>query len=338
MGRRAGFAGVRPQGLSVTPVARVAALTIAIAAVTWVVQAQTPPSPQAPGQPVAGNQLPAAPGNKTPAAPQPPPAVPVYISPGIVQLVQQMLLGLGLPVPTVSGAWGDNSSAALQQFQATHGLDQGGDLDELTLHALGLAAVLRGEVPPGGDAPVSAQAAATGGAQVHASPRLTRVVQHTLTEAGFPTDNVFGVWLAGSETAARNFQKARGLDITGALDLRLIHELGLTDSLLAPRPGKLPSDTVAQILSEKAVTFTGAPLSISPVGVRQVQMALQQRGFRDVVPDGRWSEAASNALRKFQEAQSLEVTGSLNLRTLRALGFANPLADLDRGTPAPPGK
>ena len=316
----------------VTPIALAVVLLIAVP--MWAARAQRP-RPQAPGQPAAGNQSPSAPGNKTPAAPQPPPAVPIHISPGIVQLVQQKLLALGLPVPTVSGAWGDNSSAALRQFQTKNGLDEAGDLDERTLHALGLASVLHGEVPPGGDAPVSAQAAATGGAPLHASPRLTRVVQNTLTAAGFPTDNIFGVWLAGSETAARNFQKAKGLDLTGALDLRLLHELGLTDSLLAPPASKLPTDAVAQILSEKAVTFTGAPLSISPAGVRQVQMALQQRGFREVAPDGRWSEAAADALKRFQEKQALEVTGSLNLRTLRALGFTNPLSDLDRGTASP---
>lgn len=299
-------------------------------------QNQSPPRPQPGGQPAAGNQSPAAPGNQTPAAPQLPPSIPLYISPGIVQQIQTKLLGLGLPVPTVSGAWGDNSAAALRRFQTKNGLDAGGDLDELTLVALGLPEVLRGEVPPGGDAPVSASAASTGGAQVHASPRLARLVQTKLAEAGFPTDNVFGIWLAGSETAARNFQKAKKLDITGTLDLRLIHELGLTSALTEPKTGKLPSDAAAQVLSEKATAFTGAAVSISPAGVRQIQLALQQRGFKEVPVDGRWNDAASAVLKKFQEAQKLEPTGSVNLRTLRALGFTNPLADLDVATPAAP--
>ncbi len=42
--------------------------------------------------------------------------------------------------------------------------------------------------------------------------------------------------------------------------------------------------------------------------------------------DRKSSDAMSAALKKFQEAQP---TGLLNLRTLRALGFNNPLADLD---------
>jgi Putative peptidoglycan binding domain len=296
-------------------------------------QNQTPTAPARPGQP--GNQTPGkpAPGNQSaaaPAEPPPPAGIPLYISPGIVQLVQQKLLSLGFPVPTVSGAWGDNSSAALMKFQVKNGLDAGGDLDELTLQALGMPQVLTGELPPGGDAPVSAQAAATGGAQVYASPRLTRQVQNKLTENGYPTDNVFGIWLAGSETAARNFQKAKGLDITGALDLRLIHVLGLTTALTDIKPGKLPTDSVAPVLSDKAVAFTGAPITIGPTGIRQVQTALQQRGFKEVVVDGKWTEGSSGALKKFQEAQKLEVTGSVNLRTLRALGFNNPVTELDQ--------
>jgi peptidoglycan hydrolase-like protein with peptidoglycan-binding domain len=263
--------------------------------------------------------------------------VPIYISPGVVQFIQQKLVTMGYAMPTVSGAWGDNSAAALGKFQAKNGLDAGGDLDELTLAALGLPQVLQGEIPPGAEAPVSAQAAATGGAQVQASPRLTRLLQNKLTESGFPTDNVFGVWMAGSDTAVRNFQKAKGLDITATLDLRILHQLGLTGSLTDPKPGKLPTDSVVGVLSQRAVAFTGAPLFVGPAGIKQVQTALAARGFKEVNIDGKWTDQTSNVLKKFQDAQKLDVTGSLNLRTLKLLGFANPLADIDQPA-APPAK
>jgi peptidoglycan hydrolase-like protein with peptidoglycan-binding domain len=240
----------------------------------------------------------------------------------------------------VSGAWGDNSAAGLAQFQRKQGLDPGGDLDELTLLALGMPQVIAGDVPAGGDAPVSASATAGGGAPLAASPRLTRVVQNKLTESGFPTHNVFGIWITAIDNAARNFQKAKGLDITNTLDLQMLHALGLIDSFTSPKPGKLPTDSVAQILVDSAVLMTGTPLTISAFGVRQIQSALQQRGFKEVTPDGKWSEAASAALKKFQEAQKLEPTGSVNLRTLRALGFSNPIAEIDlpKVAPAKPAK
>jgi hypothetical protein len=303
-------------------------------------QNQSPATPQPPGQP-SGNQSPAAPGNQPPSAPgnqapakptePPPPAgIPLYVSPGVVQLIQQKLLSLGHAVPSISGAWGETSAAALAAFQQKAGLDPGGDLDELTLVALEMPQVLQGEIPPGADAPVTPQAASTGGAPLALSPRTTRVLQTKLTEAGFPTDNVFGIWMAGSETAARNFQKAKGLEITSTLDLRIIHAVGLTSALTDPKPGKLPTDSVAQILSDRAVRFTGAPVFIGPAGIRQIQLALQQHGQRDVTVDGKWTDQHAQALKKFQEAQKLEPTGSVNLRTVRALGFNRPLAELDQ--------
>lgn len=287
---------------------------------------------QSAGQP-AGNQTPGAPGNQTPskpAEPAPVPGTPLYISPGIVKMIQEKLIALGYPMPTTSGAWGDNSAAGLAQFQRKEGLDPGGDLDELTLRALGLEGVLTGETPADAPTSVSDSAAQSGGAPLSASPRLTRVVQHKLTEAGFPTHNVFGIWIAAIDNAPRNFQKAKGLDITNTLDLQLIHALDLTEALTNPKPGKLPSDNVAQILSDQNLLLTGAPLSISAHGLRQVQNALVQRGQREVKADGKWSDELSAAVKKFQEAQQLEPTGSLNLRTLKALGFNNPLVELDR--------
>jgi hypothetical protein len=301
---------------------------LSIASASFARQNQSPPAPARPGQPAPS-------GNQPPAEPAPTPGIPLYVSPGIVQFVQQKLVSLGFAVPSISGAWGDTSSAALAKFQGKNGLDAGGDLDELTLLALGLPQVLQGEIPPGADAPVSAQAASTGGAQVQASPRLTRLLQNKLTESGFPTDNVFGVWMAGSDTAVRNFQKAKGLDITATLDLRVLHHLGLTTSLTDPKPGKLPTDSVAPVLSERAVAFTGAPIFIGPAGIRQIQNALAARGFKEINSDGKWTEQSSAVLKKFQEAQKLDVTGSVNLRTLKLLGFANPLADLDQAPAAP---
>lgn len=321
----------------------------ATATVPSIGQNQTPPQPTPGVRPTGGNQSPAAPGsqpptapgnrsaagpgNQTPAKPAEPPPVPgtpLYISPGVVLLIQQKLAALGHPMPTISGTWGDNSATGLAEFQRKQGLDPGGDLDELTLTALGMPEVLRGEIPAGGDVAVSASAAASGGGTLSASPRLTRVVQQKLTESGFPTHNIFGIWITAVDNAARGFQKAKGLDITNTLDLQLLHALGLTDSFIAPKPGKLPTDEVVSVLTDKTLVLTGAPVSLSAHGVRQVQGALVQRGQKEVVADGKWNDATSAALKAFQEREKLEPTGSLNLRTLRALGFTNPLSDLDR--------
>jgi peptidoglycan hydrolase-like protein with peptidoglycan-binding domain len=287
------------------------------------------PRNQTPGAPT--NQTPGTPANQTPAKPAEPPPVPgtpLHISPGIVKLIQEKLRAMGHPIPTVSGAWGELSARGLAEFQRKQGLDPGGDLDEITLTALGLPEVLRGDVPAGGDAPVSESAAASGGAPLSVSPRLTRVLQNQLTEAGYPTHNVVGIWITEIDNSPRNFQKAKGLDITNTLDLQLLHALDLTEAFVNPPPGKLPTDAIADVLTDDAQLLTGTPLRIGPTGLRQVQTALLQRGHKEITADGRWSDAVAAAVKGFQEAQKLEPTGNLNLRTLRALGLA--LTELDR--------
>jgi peptidoglycan hydrolase-like protein with peptidoglycan-binding domain len=291
------------------------------------------PRNQTPAAP--GNQTPGTPANATPAKPAEPPPVPgtpLHISPGIVRLVQEKLVAMGHPMPTVSGAWGELSAQGLAEYQRKQGLDPGGDLDELTLTALGMPEVMRGEVPAGGDAPVSTSAAASGGAPLAVSPRLTRVVQTKLSQAGFPTHNVVGIWITEIDNSPRNFQKSKGLDITNTLDLQMLHALDLTETFTNPPPGKLPSDAIAQVLTDDAQLLTGTPLRISAIGLRQVQTALIQKGHKEITADGKWSVAVAAAVKKFQESQKLEASGSLDLRTLRALGFANPLSELDRPT------
>ena len=289
------------------------------------------PRNQTPAAP--GNQTPGTPANATPAKPAEPPPVPgtpLHISPGIVRLVQEKLVAMGHPMPTVSGAWGELSAQGLAEYQRKQGLDPGGDLDELTLTALGMPEVMRGEVPAGGDAPVGTSAAASGGAPLAVSPRLTRVVQTKLSQAGFPTHNVVGIWITEIDNSPRNFQKSKGLDITNTLDLQMLHALDLTETFTNPQPGKLPSDAIAQVLTDDAQLLTGTPLRISAIGLRQVQTALIQKGHKEITADGKWSVAVAAAVKKFQESQKLEASGSLDLRTLRALGFANPLSELDR--------
>ena len=308
-------------------------LAALVCATAWSLVSAASPTAQAPA-----NQTPAAPANQTsgkpappakPAVPPPVPGTPLHISPGIVMLIQQKLVAMGHPIPSVSGAWGELSAAGLAEFQRKQGLDPGGDLDELTLTALGMPEVLRGDVPAGGDTPVSGSAAASGGAPLAVSPRLTRVLQNTLTQAGFPTHNVVGIWITEIDNSPRNFQKSKGLAITNTLDLQLLHALDLTDSFVNPKPGRLPTDAITDVLTDDALLLTGTPLRISAVGLGQVQTALIQKGHKEIAADGKWSDEVAAAVKKFQEAQKLEPTGSLNMRTLRALGFANPLTELD---------
>jgi hypothetical protein len=55
--------------------------------------------------------------------------------------------------------------------------------------------------------------------------------------------------------------------------------------------------------------------------IRQVQMALNKRGFDAGRQDGVWGPETESALRDFQKSRGLEVTGQLNERTKKELGI-----------------
>jgi peptidoglycan hydrolase-like protein with peptidoglycan-binding domain len=54
--------------------------------------------------------------------------------------------------------------------------------------------------------------------------------------------------------------------------------------------------------------------------VRNVQQALNAKGFNAGPADGQWGPSTETALKQFQTAQGLPSTGVLDARTMNALG------------------
>jgi len=63
----------------------------------------------------------------------------------------------------------------------------------------------------------------------------------------------------------------------------------------------------------------GAPLYLSADDVRAVQEALQQAGHEPGDPDGLWGEQSQAAMRDFQGAEGLPVSGNIDMASIRAL-------------------
>ncbi len=60
--------------------------------------------------------------------------------------------------------------------------------------------------------------------------------------------------------------------------------------------------------------------SLDESQVRQIQQALNKKGFHAGNADGTWGEETRQALRNFQRAQDMKETGHLDERTVSALG------------------
>jgi peptidoglycan hydrolase-like protein with peptidoglycan-binding domain len=65
-----------------------------------------------------------------------------------------------------------------------------------------------------------------------------------------------------------------------------------------------------------------------PAVIRRIQEALNQAGHDAGAADGIWGPRSRGAMASFQQAQGMEATGLVNLRSLEALGLTDIAADL----------
>lgn len=80
---------------------------------------------------------------------------------------------------------------------------------------------------------------------------------------------------------------------------------------------------------------TGAALTISPSGVREVQKQLNRLGYAAGSVDGTWNRATATAMTEFQRARGLDPTGNLNIGSIAALGLWGQLIGNPNGRVGP---
>lgn len=73
--------------------------------------------------------------------------------------------------------------------------------------------------------------------------------------------------------------------------------------------------------SANASAWRSRQLAPTPERYKEIQSALVQRGYLKKDPNGVWDADSADALRRFQQDQSLEATGKLNSLSLIALGL-----------------
>ena len=125
-----------------------------------------------------------------------------------------------------------------------------------------------------------------------------------MNNRGFQAGPVDGTTGPSLHAALKDFQKSENLEPTGMLNQQTLAALGL------------PNEPVVSA-ERRAPIFVVPPASAT---VRQVQQALNQRGFQAGPADGVMGPATQTALRNFQVSANLEATGRLNPQTLSALG------------------
>jgi peptidoglycan hydrolase-like protein with peptidoglycan-binding domain len=151
-------------------------------------------------------------------AQQPPPLAYVQpIAPPGLRAVQDALNRAGIYAGAVDGAWGQDSQAALQQFQQGHGLQVTGQMNPATAQALGLDPARLLQIA---SAPVQPPPMRLG-------PQAIRNIQGRLQQLGYYQGGVDGDWGPGTEAAIARLQQERGIQPTGQLNPPTVSAMGL---------------------------------------------------------------------------------------------------------------
>jgi peptidoglycan hydrolase-like protein with peptidoglycan-binding domain len=239
----------------------------------------------------------------------------LFASPSQVRLVQDKLREKGYDVAgQVDGVWGEGTTAAVKRFQTANDLAATGQLDTSLLGALGIGAVLEGETSSQFlDGLLTSERSASQangyGAPLFVSPTHVAQIQHVLTERGFYTGEIDGVWGEATAAAANKYRSAMGLEPDDGIDVALLHTLNQQRV------------EVPKLSTQVTGRTEGVPLYAGPITLRAMQRELSAKGHDAGAVDGKWGENTRDALRSFQRERDLESTGTLTLPTLAALGI-----------------
>jgi len=168
-------------------------------------------------------------------------------------------------------------------------------------------------------------------------------VQKILKDKKLYTGEATGKYDDATRTSIKSFQKENGLKETGTLNRATLEKFGieLTDAQkqIPVSPNSFASNDekkTASIATSKSAADTAPKKTIFRATSDQVnaaQKALKEKSMYMGEQTGKLDDATREGLKKYQEANGLKVTGTLNQATLEKMGI--PLTDKQKGDPAP---
>lgn len=146
-----------------------------------------------------------------------------------------------------------------------------------------------------------------------------KTMQGKLNTAGYNCGTPDGKFGSGTDTAVRNFQKAKNLTVDGKAG---------KGTLAALEGGASTDDgydnsryTYAQVLAGTGYYMQDSKLRYS-AGVKTMQEKLNKVGYDCGTPDGKFGSGTTTAVKNFQKAKNLTVDGKAGKGTLTALDAA----------------
>lgn len=277
---------------------------------------------EAQATPPAGAQPSSAEGKTAPGQPRFGDKGPAVVA------VQKALVGNGFTLRGgLSGVFDRRTRTTLRNFQRVVGLKVTGVVDMRTAQVLRLGA-------PTSTTTVPASVPAAFAFTIDTLPKRgdsgenVRILQNALAATGLTVrGGVDGIFGRGTTTTITEYQKIKGLTVTGILDAETAASLGLVAPIApATTVAPAPATTAAPAVSAAATP----PLTIDTLPARgakgdavvHVQRALVAAGIEvKGGVDGVFGVATTSALKRYQTANGLVVSGRLDVRTAHKLNL-----------------
>ncbi len=227
-----------------------------------------------------------------------------------ITAAQQRLKDSGSYSGPVDGKYNDDFRAALKLFQENNGLTASGRLDEATLGKMSIELT---------DSQKGIAPSKTSGRRVfRVSKEQVTQAQSLLAGRGLFKGKQDGRYSAELRSSIRNYQTAEGIRRTGSLNRATLEKMGisLTDSQAA-----IPVDP-EDLKPSQAAGATGRRIfRATKDQIAEVQLMLKNKGLYAGEPTGKLDDPTRDAIKEWQNANSVKATGTLNKETLVAMGI-----------------
>lgn len=231
-----------------------------------------------------------------------------------VKTLQNRLIVLGYLTGTADGEYGDTTFAAVKAFQKRNSIYDDGIAGPTTLTKLYSSSAKK----------ASSVVANLGSIRPGTNGSAVRALQQQLKTLGYYSGSVDGDYGDGTTAAVSAFQQAYGLTVDGIAGkatqnaiYAAINGTGGGSSGGSSSSGSNPVSYGATASSNGYSTVSSS--SGSSNNVKAVQSALSARGFYSGDLDGSFGGGTEQAVKDFQQAMGLRVTGMAGPTTQRLL-------------------
>ena len=215
-----------------------------------------------------------------------------------VKAIQDALKAKGYLTGASDGNFGSATASALKGFQRANGLPVTGVADDAT------RAALLDENSVAMTESTGATASLYETLKKGDQGTSVKTLQEKLKALGYLTGAADGKYGAGTVKAVEAFQKDNGLEATGRVD---------EDTMAALNAKEIPART----------SFARGDIGDD---VKALQERLKGLGYLEGEADGNFGSKTEQAIRKFQQAKSIKVTGKADAETVKQIMGGEPAA------------